>query len=164
MITLKDNWLWNWFSSLKLKQKMSYLLLFITVVYLLCFYSLYNFFVHQYITQYVLDSNANTMVSTMNSLEAEVEAINNVSKLILTNSGIAAYLTGIGMQETRAALQMKTTIYDLMNTWGNINSIYIMKRDKSYVNVNRLLTTVDGALLRDKEWDQEIRDAAGGYI
>lgn len=153
----------QWFSALKLKEKMRYLFLFIIAVYILLFFGVYNFVLQKNMLNYTLESNLNTMVSIGNNLNTELNTISNMSQLIMTNKDVTNYLKNKKEQELKYSQNAVRALYDISNVFNNISSVYIFKLDGSFVNANRGTTQLNQEVMTPK-WYQGIETRGGGYI
>lgn len=153
----------QWFSALKLKEKMRYLFLFIIALYILLFFGVYNFVLQKNMLNYTLESNLNTMVSIGNNLNTELNTISNMSQLIMTNKDVTNYLKNKKEQELKYSQNAVRALYDISNVFNNISSVYIFKLDGSFVNANRGTTQLNQEVMTPK-WYRGIETRGGGYI
>ncbi|MFP4697335.1 MAG: sensor histidine kinase [Eubacteriales bacterium] len=154
----------NWFSSLKLKHKVRYLFLIIIGIYFIMFFIIYSFVIKKDMLNYRLENNLNMLESAGNNLNAELDTINNMSQLIMTNKDIANYLKYGNKQELIYSQDAVSSIYDITNIFYDISSVFIFKLDGSYVNSSRGITRFNQELFLDSEWKKEILEKKGGYI
>lgn len=131
--------------------------------YMIIFFIAYAFVLKRNMVQYAFENNLNTMTAVGNNLETEFVTINNVSKLILTDSIINKYLDNGYKEGVRHAQEAKSALFDLMNTFNHINSIYVFNKERGYINVSRNTVKLDSARIQEHQWYDEIVQAAGGY-
>ncbi len=154
----------QWFSSLKLKQKIRYLFLFILSIYLVFYLVMYSFLFSSYMTDYALKNNRNSLMAIGSNLTAELDNISDMSKLIMANNEVTHYLkskSGLGLRYSQNAV---TAIFDIMSAYDNIYSIFVFKSDGTYVHTGMGITLVDKEIMDGLEWRKEIYEKAGGYV
>ena len=82
----------NWFSERKLQQKMQIIFVAIIIVFAGLILSLYQFVIRMNLKQYALQNNKDTMMSIGSSVQAKINSTNTLSKQIMIDSVIKAYL------------------------------------------------------------------------
>lgn len=151
----------RWFYSRRLKDKIRFLFLVLVITYIVTLYFIYNFLVKKNMMDYVLESNYNTMISIGNNLNVEIEAVNTMSQLIMTNSNVIEYLRDRGSGNTRINSNAITAMYDISNKFNYVSSIYIFKDYKEYIHISRQVTNVDLNLVYSPLWKKEILEKRG---
>ena len=112
---------------------------------------------------YTLENNYNTVVSIGNNLNSEINTINSMSKLLIADSNINAFLLK-DKPSSRYSHAAITSMYDITNTFNYVNSVYLYRLDGKYIHITNGITLVNQHFLEDKEWFQEIAAAKGGYV
>ncbi len=154
----------RWFSSLKLKHKVRYLFLFIISIYFIMFFGVYSLVVKRDMLNYTLQSNLNTMVSIGSTLNAEIDTIDNMSQLIITNKDVVSFLKNTNGQELTYTHNAMSAVYDISNVFSHISSVFIIRTDSSYINTSRGITKLNYEVFTNPLWNKEIEERAGGYV
>lgn len=153
-----------WFSSQLLKQKVRYLFLAIITMYLILFVLISVFFLKENMMSYTLKNNQKTMISIGNNLKSEINTINSMSQLLMTNRDIIAYLQSDESPRSMASHRAITAMYDITNSFDHITSVYLYQLDMEYVHIAKGITWVYKSVMEQEDWMQEIREKKGGYI
>ena len=152
------------FSSYPLVKKIRYLFLFVICVYLAFFGLVYVFFIRNNLSDYAEKKNLNTLSAISGNLTSEADRVSDMSILIMTDEAVISYLKSDAGNYTKVAKESVNTLYDLMNVFEGISSIYIFDNNLNYVSASRSVTTVFPRKLLTSAWSQDMIDNAGGYI
>jgi len=148
------------FNDLNLDKKVKYLFIAIILIYLLVFYGIYAFIIQQSMVEYTLESNMNTLKSIGNNLNAEIESIDNMSQLIMTDKEVVAFLKS-DEDEFYVKQEAVRAIYDTMNLFNNVSSVFVFQEDYDYVSSGIGVTHINVEKL--EELLEDVRPRAGGY-
>ena len=152
------------FSSLQLGKKVRYLFLFIIGIYLLFFILLYTFFVRNNLSAYASQKNLNTLTSVSGSFTSEMDRISDMSLLTMSNDAVVTYLDSNSDTRTRSAKDAVDALYDMMNVFEGISSIYVFQTNGEYVFAARNVTFASPELLKSTQWNSELSKKAGGFV
>ena len=148
------------FNDLNLDKKVKYLFIAIILIYLLVFYGIYAVIIQQSMIDYTLESNMNTLKSIGNNLNAEIESIDNMSQLIMTDKEVVNFLK-TGDDNFYAKQEAVRAIYDTMNLFNNVSSVFVFQEDYEYVSSGIGVTYIDIEKL--EKLLEDVRPKAGGY-
>jgi len=162
--TRKRARLFERFSSLQLGKKVRYLFLFIIGVYLIFFLLIYSFFIRDNLSEYASQKNLNTLTSISGNLNSEMDRISDMSLLIMSNDEVGSYLDSESEIGARNSKNIVNTLYDLMNVFEGISSVYIFQSNGAYVCATRNVTYASPEMLASTEWNEELVRKAGGYV
>ncbi len=148
------------FNDLNLDKKVKYLFIVIIFMYLLVFYGIYAFIIQKSMIDYTVESNMNTLKSIGNNLNAEIESIDNMSQLIMTDKEVVAFLKA---EEDDFYIQQEAVraIYDTMNIFNHVSSVFVFQEDYDYVSSGIGVTYID--IDNFEELMKKVRPKAGGY-
>jgi two-component system sensor histidine kinase YesM len=152
------------FSSLQLGKKVRYLFLFIIGIYLIFFILLYTFFVRNNLSEYASQKNLNTLTSVSGNFTSEMDRISDMSLLTMSNDAVVTYLDGGADSKTRSTKDTVNALYDMMNVFEGISSIYVFQTDGEYVSAARNVTFASPELLQSAQWNRELNKRAGGFV
>ena len=152
------------FNNMKLKQKVWTLFVIILVFYLVGMFGIFYFFMRKQVEDYVMVNSHDTLQSINNSLASEIDKVNNFSRLLLTNSGILAYLKAPDENDNSVYLNARDSIYSVQNAYPETCSVFVFRNDGNYLTVGTGVTTVDAELVKSKEWLKDINKKKGGYV
>jgi two-component system sensor histidine kinase YesM len=147
-----------------LKQKVRYLFLAIITMYLVLFVLINFFYLKENMMNYTLNNNQKTMISIGNNLKSELNTINSMSQLLMTNRDIIAYLKSENSPRSLASHRATTAMYDITNSFDHITSVYLFRLDREYVHIAKGITWVYRNHLESEEWTREIYEKNGGYV
>ncbi len=151
------------FSSQQIGKKVRYLFLSIVALYLVFFLVIYTLFIQNNMSEYAAQKNLNTLTSIETNLTTEAERMSDMSILVMTNDSVIKYLTGGAGYQDIESKEVVNTLYDLMNVFEGVSSIYIFRPSGSYVCATRNMTNAFPSVMDAYEWKQALLDRAGGY-
>ncbi len=152
----------NWYNDQTLNKKVKYLFLLIIGLYVLVFVGIYMFIVQKSLVDYTKQSNLNTMTSIGNNLNAEIESIDNMSQLIMTDSDVVRFLKTDQAKEISVSRPAIQTIYEISNLFHNVSSVFIIRQDMQYIHSGIGVNQMDIDLLQNSM--EELEKRAGGYV
>jgi len=152
------------FSSLSLGKKVRYLFLFVIFVYLLLFVFLYSFFVRNNLSEYASQKSFNALTAVSSNLISQTDRISDMSVLIMTNDITVEYLKEESGSSARNSKDVVNTLYDLMNVFEGISSVYVFQNNGEYVNATRNVTFVSPEMFASDQWSADLIEKAGGYV
>ncbi len=152
------------FSEMKLKHKVRFLFLVILTIYLVALFLIFAFVLRKQIYAYAIENNKKSIYTIGSSLTAEIEKVNNYSRLLLTNQRVLSYLTGQPDQNLSDYSNAIYGIYDIQNAYPEASSVFVFRNDGSYLTVGKGVTYVDEELFRSEEWMKEINEKDGGFV
>lgn len=152
----------RWYNDQTLNKKVKYLFLFIIGLYVLVFIGIYVFFVQKSLVDYTKQSNMNTMISIGNNLNAEIESIDNMSQLMMTDGDVVAFLKTNQPKEMAVSRPAIQTIYEISNLFHNVSSVFIFREDLQYINSGIGVNQLDMKILQKSM--KELQKRAGGYV
>jgi len=155
--------IFGWLSGMKLKQKMRYFFLLITLSYLVLFILLYVFYLRGNMTEYMKKSNKDTLVSTSNSFIHELDRVSTLSHLIIKNNFVRNYLKA-DQGDLQLARDAMSVLYDFNSTINNISSIYVIRLDGEFFNVSNSITNFNQEYIKEEAWISKIADRSGGCL
>lgn len=153
----------KWFLSRKLKQKVRILFSALLLVYFLVFAVLYNVVLRGSLSEYIKETNKNTLLSIGSNLNTEIDNISTLSILVMENTHILAYLRGTDGRESASAFNALSSIYGITTSFKNISSAYIMKENGEYIDIANEVTKVDTKQVLSDTWQKEVKEKAGAY-
>lgn len=152
------------FSSLQLGKKVRYLFLFIIGIYLILFVLIYSFFVRGNLSEYASQKNLNALTSISGNLISDMDRISDMSILTMSNDTVVTYLKSKSDADARNSKEAVNSLYDLMNVFEGISSVYIFQIDGDYVSAARNVTFTNPEMLKSSEWNKNLISKAGGYV
>lgn len=154
----------NWFSERKLQQKMQIIFVAIIIVFAGLILSLYQFVIRMNLKQYALQNNKDTMMSIGSSVQAKINSTNTLSKQIMIDSVIKAYLNAQNGQDILLVAQANRAIDEFFSITEEIESIYVFRLDGNYIKIGNETIYFEA----DNFWRQELQEAIwarrGGYM
>ena len=152
------------FSSLQLGKKVRYLFLLIIGVYLILFILIYSFFVRGNLSEYASQKNLNALTSISSNLTSDMDRISDMSILTMSNDAVVTYLNSDSEYGVRNSKDAVNALYDLMNVFEGISSVYIFQNDGDYVSAARNVTFASPEMLASDQWNRDLIARAGGYV
>jgi two-component system sensor histidine kinase YesM len=153
----------NWFNKKQLKIKIRSIFFFIIAVYIIILFTIFYFLIKNDMINYILDSNKNNMILAEDNLSAELDKIDTMSKILYEDEQIVNYLIDESNNQSKKR-NARISIYDINSKFDYISSIYIIKNDRSFIDVCHQTTLSDINNIKNYNWFKEIKRKAGGYV
>ena len=153
-----------WFSSRKLKQKVSILFVVIMCAYFLMFFVVYNFVLKKNTQEYIDNTNMSLLYSIDNNMNGTINNINTLNKWIMNNQEVKDYLKSDAKESSPIVYGALDSIYELIINEQHIASIYLIKTNLEYLDMSNGRTIVDYTILQSQEWRAVLEERAGGYV
>ncbi|TYQ14830.1 UNVERIFIED_CONTAM: two-component system sensor histidine kinase YesM [Acetivibrio alkalicellulosi] len=160
---VKKDFIRSWFYNKKLKEKIRVLFLVLVMTHIATFFLTY-YFIKKNMLDYMLDSNYNTMISIGNNLNVEFEAVDTMSKLIMTNSNVLKYLRANEYGKFISSHDAIMAMYEISNMFNHVSSIYIFKNKRDYIHISNQITYINTDLIFSSDWQDEIIKNKGLYV
>lgn len=154
----------HFFSALKIKQKLSFLFLGILLIYLTSFFLVFSGVLRKQVYAYTLENSEKVASAIGKNLIAEIEKVDNYSRLLLVNKDIVDYLNGENMDTLGHNLEAIASIHELQSAFPESYPTYIFRNDKFYVSAGAGMMSVDLDCLFSKEQMKDIIEKSGGYV
>ncbi len=154
----------QFFSALKLKQKVSVLFLSILLIYFILLVIVFYVVLQKQVYSYAYNNNQEAMVSIGKNLNSEVKKISNYSRLLIGNDAVRKYLKaeqGDGINYYNDALR---AIYQIQNAYPETYSTYLIRYDNAVLKVGQGIDKLDLDLFFSDDLMNEIEEKAGGYV
>jgi len=152
-----------WFSSRKLKQKVSILFVVIMCAYFLMVLAVYQFILKKNTQAYIDDTNMSLLYSMSSNADSVIKNMNTVSKWIMNSQDVRDYLKSDSGQSSPVAYRALDSIYEFIINENHIASIYLLKNNLEYLDMSNGRTIVDHEILADEAWRALLEEKGGFY-
>ena len=153
----------KWFSACDLKQKVRYLLMLSIGVSVLFCTVMFLFILINNMSEYALKKGQDNLNSISQNIEKELDHVNNISKLIMSNETVSSYLKGKGTGRA-SSKNVGDSIYKILNSFSGQYSVFVFHLDQRYVNTGIGVVSVDKEVIFGEKWKRRIEAQAGGYL
>ena len=153
-----------WFSSRKLKQKVTSLFVVIMCAYFLLFLVVYHFVLKKNTQEYIDSTNMSLLYSMDSNTNSVINNINTLSKWIMNNQEVKDYLKSDARETSPIAYHALDSIYELIINESYISSIYLVKDNLTYLDMSNGRTIVNHEILESDAWRNVLEERAGGYV
>ncbi len=129
------------------------------IVFVAIYYTIYS----RDRVNYLMQNNHSIMISAAGNFQAQIDNINNMSRLIIANRNLARYLsTPAG--ELPAQRELVSDLYVILSAYPRVYSLIIIRPDNGYISSGIGVTEANTNVLSSPEWFQEVDDKSGGYV
>lgn len=150
--------------SVKLNSQINRLFAVIIIIYTLVlgFFMFYS--TQRSMKEYAIQSSESMLTSIGSNIRNSFESVSTMSKMIMFSDEIMAYLQEEGETKYSVSYRAIRKIYSITNQFQKVKSVFVLKKDGSYINIADKNTRVNPAVLQDAAWREEILERAGGYL
>lgn len=101
--------------------------------------------------------------SAVESIEANVEHYKDISRLVMLNDPVTKYLKS---EKVNASItnDARFGVMDVLNVMNNLDSVFIIRNDYSFMNTGKANYKIKYELMRSKEWLDVILEKKGGAV
>ncbi len=165
--SMKKKWsgrLEKLFGTVKLNSQINRLFTVIIIVYTLVLGFIMFYSAQRSMREYALESGESMLTSIGSNIRNSFDQTSTMSKMIMFSDEIMDYLQEEG--ETRYAVSYTAIrkIYSITNQFPRVKSVFIFKKNGSYINIVDKDTEVNPEVLQDAAWREAIAERAGGYL
>lgn len=164
---MKKKWRRGWekqTGAVKLNSQINRLFTGIIIIYTLVlgfdmFYS-----AQRSMNEYAIQSGENMLASIGSNINNSFEQVSTMSKMIMFSDEIMDYLREDGETKYDVSYTAISKIYSITNQFSRVKSVFVFKKDGSYINIVDKDTMVNPEVLQDDAWREAIAEKAGGYL
>lgn len=154
----------SFFLDAKLNQKIRMVYIGVIIGYLVLFLVFGVFFYYREIRIYALENDKKLTQSAVRVMISESKNVNNMTKAISSDAYVKQYLTA-GEQDLEEKRRIALgNMYQYVYLLDYVSSIYVVRLDTDYINVETNRTTVNTERIRDHSWGKELEKMEGGAI
>lgn len=149
-----------------LKKQIRNVFAFIICIYLGIVIIFFGVCSRSYINSYYKSANEELLASTISNLEAFSQNISAMSKMIMFSEEVVAFLRDEPEYNYANRVKALKKIYNIMDYYEQISSVYVFKLTGEYVNVSISHTTtkVNREVFANEEWLSDILQKEGYYL
>ncbi|MDO5559443.1 MAG: histidine kinase [Oscillospiraceae bacterium] len=141
----------EWFSKLEIKRKVQYIFISAVIVCVLFFIILFFSFMHLRMSESVLEKSTDNLNSIEQNFEAVVSNVNSISKIIMTNDIVTAYLKRDVESQIDANLA-RSEVYSILNSFDGGYSVFVFRNDTSYIKTGIGIIQADKHVIFQSDW------------
>ncbi len=105
----------------------------------------------------------NLINSVAGSINASMGNYRDISRLIMLNKDVTAYLRCPGV-DANITYDARAGVFDVLNVSNHLDSCFIYRNDGYFVSTGRAEYNVDYVLMNDDTWRNTILDKRGGAV
>ena len=153
----------SWVNELNLRQKVQYVFVFAIAVCLFCCTIFFILLLRSRMTDTVIEKSKDDLVAIGQSFEATVDNVNNISKIVMLNSDVNAYLKA---QDSASAYSTAACaeIYNILNSFSRSYSVFVFRADRTYLYTGVGIIHANTRIIYSDERYRSILGADGGYV
>jgi len=153
----------NKFMNFPIKYKIITIFMLFLVIYFLTTTILYKQLLEQEKRKQLNVSSSQSIHLMKSNIESNIENVNNISKLIISNNDVRAYLNkeNNGLEYKRAVQQ---TFSQLFVTFPFIDSIYLYRFNGTYISVSKSVTFCIDEDVYSTNWYNDVISLKGKYL
>lgn len=153
------------FRSMPLRQKVHRFFIMTALFYTVCLFLSFCLIYQNRMIESASDNIIRDVRTVSNNLAATIEKVNGFSMILFTNKNVVAYLKKDAVAgENLSDKMVMETIYDTMNAYPDVSSVYIIRNDHRFLSVTQGVIRFDRQLIEDEAWQKDINDKDGGYV
>lgn len=153
------------FRSMQLKQKVHRIFILIAAFYIVCLFLSFCLIYQSRMIESASDNMIRDVRTVSNNLATTIEKVNGFSMILFTNKDIVSYLKREAVEgQNLPDKAVMETIYDTMNAYPDVSSVYIIRNDFRFLSVTQGVIRFDRQLIRDEVWRREIDERDGAYV
>lgn len=152
------------FGTVKLNSQINRLFTGIIIIYTLVLGFVMFYSAQRSMNEYAIQSGEGMLVSIGSNINNSFEQVSTMSKMIMFSDEIMEYLREEGETKYSVSYTAIRKIYSITNQFSRVKSVFIFKKDGSYINIIDKDTTVNPEVLQDDAWKEAIAEKAGGYL
>lgn len=116
------------------------------------------------IQEYSLENDLKLTRSSVGVMDAEIDNMNGVSKLLVGDKSIRQYLNASGTEATEYASEVQTSIYNYIALYDNISSVYLFRDDGQSVNAQINMSVLNTDITDGKVWKSQMNRKKGQAV
>ena len=151
------------FMNFPIRYKVITIFMLFLVIYFFTTTVLYKQILEQEKTKQLNQSSSQSIYLMKSNIESNIENINNISKLIISNGDVRAYLNSVdnGLNYKRGVYQ---TFSQLFVTFPFIDSIYLYRFNGTHISVSKSVTFCLNNDISATNWYNQVLDLKGKYL
>lgn len=113
--------------------------------------------------EHEIQESETVLNSMAGSIRANISNYKDISRLVMLNSEVMKFLRA---EEVDAGLinDAKYGVMDVLNVCSSVDSVFIFRNDKNYMNTGRGEYILDEVLMEDAKWQDKILVLRGGAV
>ena len=116
------------------------------------------------IHEYSLENDLKLTKSSLDIMDTEIGNINGVSKLLVGDKSVRAYLNASGSEAPGYAAEVQTSIYNYIALYDNISSVYLFRDDGQAVNAQINMSVLNTDVTKGDLWKDQMDSQKGKAI
>ena len=146
----------NW----SLNRKLQVLFGIILVLNLL-FLAGFSMYYRADMTEYAMEKDQKLVQSSVDVMDAELQSVNNMSRIIMLNTYVRNYLSAPKEKVRSAYIKALDDLYNCVIQWDYISSIYIIRPDGQKISLQMTLTYMDQDVITGDNWMADLDEKKG---
>lgn len=152
------------FRAMQLKQKVRTIFILMSASYIVCLFVAFTAIYRDQMLETAEENLRYDVKGLAGTLSVQVEKVNGFSRILFSNKNIVAYLCGDPSEERSDYGNALRTIYDTMNAYPEVSSVYIIRNDNNFLSVTQGIISFDRQLIRSEAWRREVDQRDGAYV
>lgn len=146
-----------------LKQRTLFAMVILLLVFGLLFGVIYSTMVQSLTEEREKSAVKLTLNNAVSNIHALMDSYNDMSRLIMLNSGVTDFLAGRG-DMNHLTTRARTGIYSITNIYSNVDSVYVFRLDGTSVSAGQGVTLLNMRLMNSEEWMRPLVEAKGASV
>ncbi len=116
------------------------------------------------IQEYSLENDLKLTKSSVGVMDAEIDNMNGVSKLLVGDKSVRQYLNASGPEAAEYASEVQTSIYNYIALYDSISSVYLFRDDGQVINAQINMSVLDTDVTESKRWKAQMDSQKGKAV
>ncbi len=111
-----------------------------------------------------VSSSRIAMTGISKNISSILSRYTEMSRLIMLNRDVVDFLRGSGSNIVYNATKVRDGIIGVTHIYNHVDTVYIFRLDRQYINTGGGITLVDMGLMASPEWYKPLEDAKGSAV
>lgn len=112
---------------------------------------------------YQIRESETLITGVINSIQSNIDNYKDLSRLVMLNDQVIAYLRAENVDKGLSN-DAKEGVWNVLNVCRNVDSVYIIRNDGSYMTTGKGIYEVNIDLIQDDSWKNPILEERGSVV